>query len=61
MPDTKPREFDSAAPRGGNRTSPSTPSRQEKQDVSVAWPRDMNSPTTKDPVWGSDPEALRDA
>jgi hypothetical protein len=27
----------------------------------VVWPRDLNAPTTKDPLWGSDPEALRDA
>ena len=41
--------------------APSAPSREQKRDEPVVWPRDLNSPTTKDPLWGSDPEALRDA
>ena len=62
MPETaKPREHESTAPSHGSGTTPSAPSRQEKQDASVVWPRDMNAPSTTTDDWGSDPESLRDA
>ena len=62
MPETaKPREPESPAPDQGNGNAPSAPSREQKRDEPVVWPRDLNTPTTKDPLWGSDPEALRDA
>lgn len=57
----KPREPESTAPSDGSGAPPSAPSRREKQDAPVVWPRDLNEPTTADPVWGSDPEDLRDA
>lgn len=61
MPETaKPRELESPAPDQGAGKGPSA-SREQKRDEAVVWPRDMNAPATKDPVWGSDPEALRDA
>jgi hypothetical protein len=60
MPETaKPRELE--RPDQGAGKAPSAASREQKRDEPVVWPRDMNAPTTKDPVWGSDPEALRDA
>ena len=64
MPETaKPREPESPAPDQGDGKPPSAPGRgkTEKRDAPVVWPRDLNAPTTKDPLWGSDPEALRDA
>jgi len=62
MPDTaKPREHETTAPNTGSGTPPSAPSRREKQDAPVVWPRDLNAPSTTKPEWGSDPEALRDA
>ncbi|MBN2196396.1 MAG: hypothetical protein JW751_26515 [Polyangiaceae bacterium] len=39
--------------------NPSTASREAKRDEPVVWPRDLNAPTSPDPTWGSDPEALR--
>ncbi len=61
MSDTKPRESEST----GVGTRPSAPRRPgdktEKQDAPVVWPRDLNAPSTDQPTWGSDPEALRDA
>jgi hypothetical protein len=60
MPETaKPREPESPAPDQGNGTPPSAPSREQKRDE--VWPRDLNTPAIKDPTWGSDPEALRNA
>ncbi|GAB4206502.1 MAG: hypothetical protein OHK0013_23250 [Sandaracinaceae bacterium] len=62
MPETaKPRKPVSPAPDQGAGKAPSAASRAQERDEPVVWPRDMNAPTTKDPVWGSDPEALRDA
>lgn len=40
---------------------PAAPSSSRKQDDAVVWPRDLNAPTTADPIWGTDPETLRDA
>ncbi len=60
MPETaKPLAPESPAPSQGDRQP--APSRQEKREEPVIWPRDMNAPATTDPDWGSDPEALRDA
>ncbi len=64
MSDTKPRETETTAPNTGTGTPPSAPERPDKtakQDAPFVWPRDLNTPVTKDPVWGSDPEGLRDA
>ncbi|MFP2958484.1 hypothetical protein [Corallococcus exercitus] len=61
MPETaKPREHESTAPSTGSGTPPSAPSLQAKE-APVIWPRDLNSPSTDKPEWGSDPETLRDA
>ncbi|GAB4216818.1 MAG: hypothetical protein OHK0013_43740 [Sandaracinaceae bacterium] len=62
MPETaKPRAPESPAPDQGAGKAPATAPREQKRVEPVVWPRDMNAPTTKDPVWGSDPEVLRDA
>lgn len=64
MSDTKPRETETTAPSTGTGTPPPAPERPDKtakQDAPFVWPRDLNAPTSQDPVWGSDPEALRDA
>jgi hypothetical protein len=62
MPETaEPREPESSAPDQGNGKPPSAPSREQKRDEPVVWPRDLNTPAIKDPTWGSDPEALRNA
>jgi hypothetical protein len=62
MPETaKPREPVSHAPDQGAGEAPSSASREQKRDDPVVWPRDMNAPAAKDLVWGSDPEALRNA
>ena len=65
MPETKPRQPETTAPTPGDGTPASAPGRAgdetAKQDAPFMWPRDLNTPTTKDPLWGSDPEALRDA
>lgn len=64
MPETKPREPETTAPTTGDRAPASAPGRTgdktAKQDAPFVWPRDLNAPATKDPVWGTDPEALRD-
>lgn len=64
MPETKPRQPETTAPTTGGGTPASAPDRTgdktEKQDAPFVWPRDLNAPATKDPVWGTDPEALRD-
>lgn len=64
MPDTKPRERETTAPTTGDGTPASGPGRTgdktEKQDTPFVWPRDLNTPSTDEPDWGSDPEALRD-
>ncbi len=52
MPETaKPREPESPAPDPGNGKAPSAPSREQKRDEPVVWPRDLNTPTTKDPLY----------
>lgn len=66
MPDTTPRESESTAPSVGSGTPSPAPARPgdttSTPDAPVIWPRDMNTPTTtKDSVWGSDPDGLRDA
>jgi hypothetical protein len=62
MPETaKPREPESPVPDQGAGKARAAASREQNRDEAVVWPRDMNAPTTKDPVWGSDPEVLRDA
>ena len=62
MPETaKPCEPESPAPGQGNGKDPSAPSREQKREDPVVWPRDLNAPIKMDPMWGSDPEALRDA
>ncbi|ATB29953.1 hypothetical protein [Melittangium boletus] len=62
MPETaKPREPKSPALDQSAEKAPSAASREQKRDEPVVRPRDMNAPTTKDPVWGSDPETFRDA
>jgi len=55
MPDTKPSEPESTAPSDESKTPAA------KQDAPFVWPRDLNTPSTTNPEWGSDPEALRDA
>lgn len=64
MTDTKPRQTESTAPSTGDGAPASAPERTgdktEKQYAPFVWPRDLNAPATKDPVWGTDPEALRD-
>ncbi len=60
MPDTKPREPETTAPKTGDGTPASAPDRQQKQDAPFVWPRDLNAPSTDQPDWGTDPEALRD-
>jgi hypothetical protein len=62
MPETaKPREPESPAPNQGHGKAPSAPSREQKRDEPVVWPRDLNAPITESSLWGSDPEALRHA
>lgn len=52
MPETaKPREPENSAPDQGDGKAPSAASREQKRDELVVWPRDMNAPTTKDPIW----------
>lgn len=64
MPDTKPRQPETTAPKTGDGTPASAPGRTgdktEKQNTPFVWPRDLNAPSTDTPDWGSDPEALRD-
>ena len=63
MPETKPREPETTAPSTGDGTPASAPgpgAKTEKQGAPFVWPRDLNAPATKDPVGGTDPEALRD-
>jgi hypothetical protein len=61
MPETaKPRAPESRAPDQGNGTASSAAARQQKRYEPVVWPRDLNAPSTDQPAWGSDPEALRD-
>lgn len=57
---------DPSAPQGitpdkNGAANPSTASRETKRDEPVVWPRDLNGPTTTDPIWGPDPEGLRRA
>ncbi len=66
MSHTKPRESASPAPGTGSGTPSPAPTRSAdatlRPDAPVVWPRDMNTPTTtKDSVWGSDPDGLHDA
>jgi hypothetical protein len=56
----KPREPLRPAPEQGAGKAPSAPSRAEKRDEPVVWPRDLNAPS-ESPAWGSDPETVRDA
>ena len=64
MPETKPRDPETTAPTTGDGTPPCAPGRTgdktEKQDAPFVWPRDRNAPSSDNPEWGSDPEALRD-
>lgn len=54
-----PRESESPAPTQGEKQL--APSEQENRKAPVVWPRDMNAPPPSDPIWGSDPKALRHA
>ncbi len=58
MPDAaKPREPESSAPDHGSGNAMPAPSGEQP----VVWPRDLNAAPAIDPIWGSDPESLRDA
>ena len=64
MSDTKPRETETIAPKTGDGTPPSAPATADKtakQGAPFVWPRDLNAPSSDNPEWGTDPEALRDA
>lgn len=65
MSDTKPRQTENTAPSTGDGTpvsaSERTGDKTVKHDVPFVWPRDLNAPSTDNPEWGTDPEALRDA
>lgn len=54
----KPHEQDSSTQDPQAPSAPS-PSREEKRDRPVVWPKDLNAPAGEAPVWGADPEALR--
>lgn len=63
MPDTKPRQPETTAPKTGDGTPATAPGpgdKTKKQDAPFVWPRDLNTPSSDKPEWGSDPEALRD-
>lgn len=63
MPDTKPRETETTALSTGDGAPPSAPGsgdKTAKQDAPFVWPRDLNAPSSDNPEWGTDPEALRD-
>jgi len=63
MSDTKPRETETTAPKTGDGAPPSAsaqPDKTAKQDEPFVWPRDLNAPSSDNPEWGTDPEALRD-
>jgi hypothetical protein len=50
---------ESHAPAPGN--GEAAPASDTKPAQPVAWPRDLNAESSPAPVWGSDPEALRNA
>lgn len=48
--------------RAASKEEPDTaPGAERELDGSVTWPRDLNAPSDDAPLWGTDPETLRDA